>query len=135
MAFMKWDEKYSVNIEIIDKQHKRLFELIENFYDALKQKQIKRGMSEILEGLTEYSIYHFQTEEALMEQHRYPNYQQHRAIHAQFIEKVGEFRSRFESGQLLIPIEVANFLKDWLSNHILGTDKQFSPFLREKGVK
>jgi hemerythrin-like metal-binding protein len=135
MAFMKWDEKYSVDIKIIDEQHKRLFELIENFYGALRQKHVKHGMSEILQGLTDYSIYHFHSEETMMTLHNYPGYQQHKSEHERFIHTVEKFRTRFEKGQLLLPIEVADFLKNWLSNHILATDKQFAPFFHRKGIQ
>jgi hemerythrin len=135
MAYIKWEEKYSVDIQVIDEQHKRLFEMIEKFYDALRQKQREDAMAEILKGLADYSIYHFHSEETVMEQHHYPGYQQHKAEHARFIDTVGEFRNRFEKGHLLIPIEVADFLKTWLSRHILVVDKHYAPFLHEKGVK
>jgi len=135
MAFMQWDDQYTVGIKVIDDQHKRLFAMIQDFYDQMRQKHTREGISAILKGLTDYSLYHFNSEEALMTRHQYPNYAQHKNEHTKFIQKVEEFHLRFDSGQLLIPIEIAEFLKTWLSNHILKTDQQFAPFLREIGVK
>lgn len=134
MAFMQWDEHYSVGIKVIDEQHQRLFTMIQDFYDQMRQKHTKEGMAEILKGLTDYSLYHFNSEESLMTRHQYPRYPQHKNEHTKFIQKVEDFRLRFDSGQLVIPIEIADFLKSWLTNHILKTDQQFAPFLREKGV-
>ncbi|MDM8556627.1 bacteriohemerythrin [Desulfococcaceae bacterium HSG7] len=134
MTFLKWDKQYQLNISLIDKQHKRLFLLIDNFYQALKQKQSKQGMAELLNGLAEYTIYHFNAEEWFMKLYKYPVHQQHKAAHKEFIENVQDFQTRFEQGRLLIPLEVANFLKDWLSNHILTADKQLALFLIQKGV-
>ncbi|GAK61410.1 hypothetical protein U27_01310 [Candidatus Vecturithrix granuli] len=135
MAFMQWDDQYSVGIKVIDDQHKRLFAMIQDFYDQMRQKHTREGISTLLKGLADYSLYHFNSEEALMTRHQYPGYLQHKNEHTKFIQKVEEFRLRFDSGQLLIPIEIAEFLKTWLSNHILKTDQQFAPFLREIGVK
>lgn len=134
MAFMAWDEKYQVNINIIDEQHKRLFTMIDNFHHSLRQKQTRKAMAEILQGLTEYSVYHFDTEESLMVLHQYPAHQEHHSAHDAFIKKTRDIRTRFEDGELVIPIEVAEFLKDWLSNHILVTDKKLAPYLQRKGV-
>ena len=135
MAFMQWNEQYSVGIKVVDEQHQRLFAMIQDFYDQMRQKQTQEGMADILKGLADYSLYHFNSEESLMTRHQYPNYPQHKNEHTKFIQKVEDFRLRFNSGQLVIPIEIAEFLKNWLSNHILKTDQQFAPFLREKGVK
>ncbi|MCP4692450.1 MAG: hypothetical protein GY859_30680 [Desulfobacterales bacterium] len=32
------------------------------------------------------------------------------------------------------PIQITNFLKDWLGKHIMQTDKAYGPFLNTKGV-
>jgi hemerythrin len=62
MAFFTWDEKYRVGIASIDQQHQHLFELISNFHATIRQKDVKRAMSEILKGLIEYAGYHFATD-------------------------------------------------------------------------
>ncbi len=134
MAFMKWDDKYLVNIRVIDEQHQRLFAMINEFHELLRKKEIKRAMSELLQGLVDYSSYHFHSEESLMEQHGFPGLEQHRRAHEQFTKKVAQFQNRYETGQLVIPIEIADFLKDWLVNHVTTTDQQYAPFFKQKGV-
>ncbi len=132
MAFFTWDEKYSVGIKMIDSQHKQLFELISRFYEAICQKEAKRGMSEALQGLVDYTKTHFMTEEAYMLKYDYPLYKGHKLEHDIFIEKVAGFQTRFQEGRLLIPAELANFFRDWLSKHILVKDQDYAPFLHKK---
>ena len=129
--FIKWDEQYAVHIRLMDDQHKRLFDMIEQFYLALHHRETQRAMSELLSGLTEYSLYHFHGEERMMSLNNSPLYAAHKSAHEKFIITIKEFHERFDSGKLLIPIEVAQFIKQWLSNHILMTDKQLGKFLRQ----
>lgn len=135
MAFMQWDDSYKLDISIIDEQHQRLFELINKFNKAIHEKKTKQATAEILKGLADYTIYHFHSEENLMKLKNDPNYESHRASHQSFVVKVNEFQERVHEGKLLIPIEIANFLRDWLSNHILVTDKKLASFLHQTGLK
>jgi hemerythrin len=41
---------------------------------------------------------------------------------------------KFEAGEITSPIQISNFLKDWLSKHILQTDKAYGPYLTGKGA-
>ncbi len=132
MAFFDWEEKYAVGVKKLDLQHKKLFELVSAFYDRIHAKDTARAMSGVLAGLIAYTATHFSAEELYLHQYGYPLYDQHVAQHAKFVEKVTDFQTRMEQGTLLIPIEVANFLKDWLSGHILVEDQRYASFLKEK---
>ncbi len=132
MNFMKWDEQYAMHIRLMDDQHKRLFDMIDQFYLALQQKETQRAMSELLKGLTDYSLYHFHAEERMMSLNNFSQYAAHKSAHEKFIITIQEFRDRFDRGKLLIPIEVAQFVKQWLSNHILMTDTHLAKFLQRQ---
>ena len=132
MAFFDWDEKYSVGIMSIDQQHRKLFAMISQFYETIRQKETQRAMSEILKELIEYAKTHFSTEENYLSKYEYPLYERHVAQHATFIGKVTNFYDRFQAKELLIPIEIADFLKEWLSGHVLGEDQRYAPFLQSK---
>ena len=135
MAFFDWADQYSIGVLSVDQQHQKLFELISHFYDLIHQKDVKRAMSETLQGLIEYTVYHFATEEGYMQKYQYPLYAKHAAQHAKFVEKTKDLQARFQAGELVIPIEIADFLKEWLMNHVLGEDQKLGPFLRDKGMK
>jgi hemerythrin len=134
MAYFNWTDDLSVNIASIDDQHKKLIDLINDFYDSFKSGQSKEKLVELISGLKEYTVYHFTTEEGLLLKNGYSDFENHKKQHVIFEDKVNDFLSRIESGKLVVSVEVTNFLKDWLSNHIKKTDKEYSSFLVEKGV-
>ncbi|WP_048093592.1 bacteriohemerythrin [Geoglobus acetivorans] len=134
MALISWNESFSVNIKEIDEQHKKLVSMINRLHDAMLEGKGKEIMGELLNDMVEYTITHFSTEEKLMEQYNYPGYIKHKAEHEQFVSKVGEFKKKYEDGQLTLTMEVLSFLKSWLTNHILNSDKKYGPFFNNKGI-
>ena len=91
-------------------------------------------MGKILGSLIDYTKYHFGTEEKLMQAHSYQSYIIHKKAHDDLTRHAIDLQKKFEGGNLIITIEVMNFLKDWVSRHILSTDKQYAPFFNCKGV-
>jgi len=69
-----------------------------------------------------------------MSTHGYPEYKAHKAEHAKLTQKAIELQKDFQQGEPVITVEVLGFLRDWIQNHILGTDKKYSQFLNSKGV-
>ncbi|HOJ43227.1 MAG TPA: bacteriohemerythrin, partial [Syntrophorhabdaceae bacterium] len=92
-------------------------------------------LGSIIDGLVNYAATHFATEEKYFDMFKYPDAPNHKKEHADFVKKVGEFQDGFKKGNLALTIEVMHFLKDWLTKHILGTDKKYGPFFNEKGLK
>ncbi|MDA8212497.1 MAG: bacteriohemerythrin [Clostridia bacterium] len=135
MAMFAWDEKYSVNVKEFNDHHKKLIDLINELHDGMKVGKGKEIMSTMLKKLIDYTQFHFSTEEKYLTRYAYPEYQLHKAQHDQFVNKVLKFQQDFEKGNILASMDVMNFLKDWLVNHILVIDKKYVPFLNEKGVK
>ena len=63
MEKLKWDDSLSVNVEIIDDQHKRLIGMINDLQNALQEGRATQALNTILDGLADYTVYHFQAEE------------------------------------------------------------------------
>lgn len=135
MALANWREEYSVKIAKIDAQHQKLFDYINEIHDASIQNKAKEQLGGIIAKLVNYTQDHFKTEENYFSIYNYPNESAHKFEHQVFVDKIKEFQNDFESGKALLSLKIVNFLKDWLINHILGTDKAYSAFLNEKGVK
>ena len=74
MKYSEWTESYSVNVKNLDDQHRRLFTLIDEYYEAISQKKVQDATSAILRGLEDYTKYHFGDEEKLMLRCNYPGY-------------------------------------------------------------
>ncbi len=129
-----WSEVYSVGIGVIDMQHKNLVKIINDLHQAMIAGRGKAELGKIISSLVSYTKAHFKTEETFMESHLYPEYAGHKTQHEQLTKTVIEFQGRFEKNEVGLTVEVMDFLKNWLSKHILGTDKKYVPFLNSKGV-
>ncbi len=135
MATINWTEELSVNILSIDEQHKKLVDLINEFYKNITNKSSKESISALINSLKEYTVFHFSTEEKYMKQYNYPGYLSHKKQHDFFVNKVLDFEERFNNGKLILTIEITNFIKDWISKHICHADKKYSDFFIQKGIK
>ncbi len=118
----------------MDDEHKRLFALINDYYEAMAANKAKEATQKILQGLLDYTKYHFGDEEKLMLRNNYPGYDEQKAQHTYFIDTIADYQKRIAEGKLLLSIEITNFLKDWLVKHIRAKDKLYGPFLNTKGV-
>lgn len=134
MDFIKWKEAYSLGIEQIDDQHKQLVEVLNKLYNAMSKGQTKEIIGQVIDDLRRYTISHFSYEENLMRKHGYPELNSHIKIHKAFVDKIDEFKTRLLVKDMTLTLDIVGFLKDWLVNHIMGTDKKYSPFLTERGV-
>jgi hemerythrin len=135
MALLLWDNSFSVNVAEIDRQHQKLIAMINNLNDAMKQGKGKDALTMIINELFAYAGNHFATEEKYFDKFGYPATSSHKLEHTNFVKKISDFKSGFDSGKLTLTIEVMNFMKDWLRTHIQGTDKKYSSFFNQNGLK
>ncbi|MCE1188837.1 MAG: bacteriohemerythrin [Ignavibacteria bacterium] len=135
MPLFTWTENLSVKVKELDDQHKKLISLVNDLHDAMRAGQGKAALGAILDELIKYTEYHFSAEEAIMSKYGYEEFTGHKALHTKLTTQVHDLKSKYDAGNLSITLDVMNFLKDWLNNHILDTDKRYSAFLNGKGVK
>ena len=133
--FIEWKNEYSVGIDSIDQQHKKLVNLINQLQTAVDYSTGEEFEREALDEVVDYTRTHFTYEEGLMEQHGYPDFEPHKAQHRKMITRVEEVIKEYEQDSDVAIQDALDFLRDWLIHHINGTDKQYSEFLRGKGVK
>jgi hemerythrin len=134
MAFAEWKPEYSVGVTELDWQHKKLFALVNEFYESVKERKTKEGIEKIIDGLVQYADYHFSHEESLMRKYRYAGSAAQEVAHKAFTAKVLDFQKRHAEGKLVLTIEVGNFLKDWLTEHILQSDRKYVPTFAAAGL-
>ncbi len=135
MAFIDWNDSLSVKIDSIDDEHKKLINMINEFYENIETKSNDELISKLIKEMKEYTLVHFSTEEKYFEQFNYPGYESHKKEHDAFVKKVIYVEKRFLEGSLLLSLEITKFLMDWLKEHIQETDQQYTEFLIMKGVK
>ena len=133
--FIEWKDDYSVDIDSIDQQHKKLLNLINQLQTAVDYSTGEEFEREALDELVDYTKTHFSYEEGLMRDNDYPDFEPHKAQHEKMFAKVEEVLAEYEQDQDTAMANAAEYLKDWLINHINGTDKEYSSYLIGKGVK
>ena len=129
-----WDDTLKVNVEIIDRQHKNLIDILNELYNLAQENKGRDTLKPIFDSLVNYTVEHFKTEEELMETYRFPGFEEHKQEHINLTDKVLEFKSEFDKGSQTISFELLDFLRKWLTFHILGTDKKYSRHLNARGV-
>jgi hemerythrin-like metal-binding protein len=132
---MNWNTSFSVGVEKFDYQHKILIDLINQLLEVMKNGNGKQETSRVIEGLVDYTVFHFGDEEKIMKQFNYPGLISHENEHKLFITKIKDFRNEIRSGKLSVNVQINQFLHDWLLEHIMGEDKKYGVYLNNKGIK
>jgi hemerythrin len=134
MALMQWTEALSVHIAEIDKQHQRLITLINQLDDAIHVGNDHDVLGAVLEELLDYTRTHFRYEENLLKTNGYPELEAHKAEHDSLTEKVVFLGDYFKRGENLNTVQIMQFLKIWLEEHIMGVDRTYAEYLNAKGI-
>lgn len=121
-------EKYKTGIELIDSEHRRLFEIIQETSELTNDVLFNDKYDEIkiiLAELKDYTVLHFKDEEAYMERVQYEGIEAQRCAHQAFVDRLNEVNlEQVDGDQEGYLRELITFLLDWLVNHILKMDKQ-----------
>ncbi|TAL35431.1 MAG: bacteriohemerythrin [Spirochaetes bacterium] len=133
MPLISWDEKYSVGFDLIDEQHKRLFDLTNGLHDAVMVRSADSAMGRSLRDLVEYTVYHFAAEEELMRANNYPTFTEHKALHDALTRQAADFKDQVEAGKKVSSLAFMQFLREWLTRHIMEVDSALGAFLASKG--
>jgi len=133
---MTWNENMSVGVKVLDEDHKRLVAMINELHDGLKAGHGKDALGKILDTLISYTKSHFAREEQFFARTGYPNSAVHKKEHDDLTRQVLEVQAKFKGGATTgLSLEVMAFLKNWLTNHIQGSDKKYGPYLNSKGIQ
>ena len=135
MPLMTWNEKLSVGVKMLDDDHKKLVGMVNQMYDAIGAGHGKDSVGKILDGLVDYTKTHFDHEEQFFAQTGYGETAAHKKEHDDLTKQVLAVQEKYKAGVTsCLSLEVMNFLKNWLVNHIQGSDKKYGPYLNSKGI-
>jgi hemerythrin len=134
MPLIEWTADLSVNVVLIDDQHKSLFGLLNQLYSAMKAGKPEQILKPLLDDLVHYAQVHFATEEMYMKQFEFPGYAEHCTEHQAFKERLLGFQSGLSAERFTLSMEIAGFLKNWVHDHISITDKRYSACFNEHGL-
>ena len=131
MPIITWSDELSVGHEGIDNDHKQLVALFNDAHLAVKQEAPREFVADILTKLIEYSKWHFDHEEELMDKQGYDRTQEHLLEHRELAESARELYEQYIAGDDTVPGVLLPFLRNWLTNHIMRSDKRLGDFLTD----
>lgn len=129
MALISWTaEQFGTSVPVCDDQHQKLFDLLNELHE-LAAAGDRAAVGGKLDGLIDYVVMHFQTEERMMQEKNYPNFAAHKAEHDKLIATCADLQKKFHTGEAEVTQDTTAFVKDWLCDHIPKVDKAYGPYL------
>ena len=136
MEFFEWKPEYLTGVWELDAHHKKLVSMVNNVYEEMVRcKNVDEKIPFIMKMVNElidYGCYHFEAEERLMLKYKFPEYELHKIEHEKFKVEVKRFLKEYSEGNLVFSFPILTFLREWLIEHVTGTDMLYGPFLSEK---
>lgn len=127
---LAFTDEYKTGIELIDNEHRRLFEIIAEVKRLIHDEMMTDKYDEIIQllsSLREYTRFHFEHEEELMEAMHYPDLEIHCMAHTAFIDRLVDINlselNNIDDNQQEFLLNLLSFLQSWLVEHILKSDK------------
>lgn len=126
MSYWSWDPSLSIGIEVIDGQHRRIIDYI-NELDMARLQRDRKAVGRVLVGLVDYTRTHFAFEENLLRHSGYPLSDSHKRVHDAFVAHIAEYARQHEEGKD-ITRKLMSELQIWLTNHIKRDDRDYAPY-------
>lgn len=130
----EWNEIYELGIPEIDLQHKKLISISNELYDVATKGDVnlKITMSKILKNLTDYTVYHFTSEEEFMKKYGYQGAPMHKIAHDNFVAEVTQQIKNLSDGSQEDVLLFYDYIANWILAHIAKADKIWATFVKEK---
>ena len=134
MEQLAWSDALKTDIDVIDKQHRGLVDMVNASARRLADDSALSGeeVRLLLGYLKDYAEVHFSTEEALMALCGVPSdyVQNHHHNHMRFLSYVEDMIDGVGENAVLDGQQLLTFLGDWLIRHIQGEDQRLARHLR-----
>ncbi len=118
-----WTPDLNTGIDIIDHQHRRIVDFI-NDLEAAQVIGDKKQIRQVIYDCVDYTLSHFAFEESMQEEAGYQYCKPHKKVHELFTRKVTEYQERMELGDD-VSEELHAMLARWLVNHIKRDDADY----------
>lgn len=129
MEPIQWTTDYELDIPVIDNQHKRIVDYINQLCVIIEQKNTD-AIQDVIQHLVDYTHSHFTFEEAMLEEVGYDALTIHQATHRAFTQRISQFLEK--SNNLADAQVLATLLKQWLLEHIQHDDASYADLVREQ---
>jgi len=130
---IEWSDKLDVGIEEVNRQHQRLIYIANEIFRLKQRGGDHHAVQRLVNSLINYTATHFNYEELLMERHGYDDLENHKQKHKDLVADVMRFKQRVDNNEDVID-ELLEFVKAWLTRHIMGSDMAYKEHLNQRGV-
>jgi hemerythrin len=131
MTKFVWTEQFNLGIAVIDEQHRKIMEYVNQLQYARASGKPRKEIGKLIDQLVEYIIFHFGFEESLLEKVGYPYLKPHQKTHALIARQISDYKARFDKGEDF-SANVDGMLSTWLFDHLKHDDADFVGSIKEK---
>ncbi len=131
MQKIEWTEELEVGVEMIDTQHHALIDIANNVIEAAEKGEDKEAVDKTITKLREYTVFHFNEEEKMMEEIRYPKRGEQLVEHSRLKREVKDYQRLLYKRKEVSPDEIQTFVTEWFFGHILTFDQELSNFINK----
>lgn len=132
---IQWKPEYELGLKEIDQHHRKLVDLINIVYDSLIDGHHIELVERIIGEMADYAFVHFKYEERFFEKFGYEFAEEHINEHRSFIHKIREIQQSDTFDAQHNNQELLEFLKYWLNNHIIHSDKKYVDCFVKSGLQ
>ncbi len=128
MAYITWNDDFTLGIKQFDEHHKHLIVLINETTRSIEKGAPEHEINVVLNSLVDYAWYHFNAEEKWMKEQDYPERENHEKVHQAFSATIIDMQQRLADGNSTVAAELSIYLNFWLIDHIVICDSKYATF-------
>lgn len=138
MPLIQWTTTMSVGLDELDEDHKLLISVINQLDRNTDAEPRSDVIRQCLMQLRRYAEFHFAREEKVMTACKFPGIGVQESEHRDFIKRIKDVTERFDAGPEnaanVVNRELLDFLRDWLTHHIMIEDMAYRPYVERSTV-
>jgi hemerythrin len=132
--FVEWDNKYSIGMPEIDRQHKKLMKILNDTIKHSNGNKIdeRKYFNKTRKKAEKYLKKHFETEEKILSRTKYEKLEEHKAEHKKFLDEIIKINEEIDKNTREVNLfDSTAYIKEWLLNHIKNYDKKADKYIIE----
>jgi hemerythrin-like metal-binding protein len=134
VALITGNHACTIGVRAMDDQHGILMDTLNELRLTAVRGSGREQVSEVLDRLIEFTRMHFWSEEQLLEKYGFPSINDHRSEHQRLLAQILQSSHRVQHGDKMQMRPLLCFLREAYAEHIEGMDREYGPWLNERGV-
>jgi adenylate cyclase len=135
---IEWREDYRIGMNDMDRDHQQLMTQCHDLVKAIGGNQDTNYITQMLATIARDIRRHFDQEEALMIEQRYPFAAEHRNQHAGYCYSIDRLLSDVEvyrDKREYLASKINRLMLEWLVNHTIQVDRHLARYLSERSPR